>query len=107
MTNIHHHSGSSFVNIQLQQVAGAVILEVKDNGKGIPPQVLESLKQASANMGVGLAGMRERVNELGGWLDVQSNTGGTTIKVSIPVATDSRRFAATVDPDSNISLASD
>jgi signal transduction histidine kinase len=62
-------------------------LEVKDYGKGIDPKLLERLNNSGAGAGVGLAGMRERLRELGGRLEIESHEGGTLIRAVIPAAT--------------------
>jgi PAS domain S-box-containing protein len=85
LTNVHRHSGGSMVRITLQSDAEQVQLQISDNGKGIPEERLRRLKEDDSATGVGLAGMRERVRELGGWLAISSPIPGTTITVTIPV----------------------
>ena len=51
--------------------------------------MLENFKQTGGNVGVGLAGMRERVREQGGHFDIQSDRNGTTITVVMPTAAES------------------
>ena len=60
-------------------------LEIRDNGRGIPRKRLRSLIEGAAEAGVGLAGMRERMRELGGSLEIRSDRAGTTVVISIPV----------------------
>jgi signal transduction histidine kinase len=60
-------------------------LEIKDDGRGIPHKRLRSLIAGAAESGVGLAGMRERMRELGGSLEIRSDRAGTTVVISIPV----------------------
>jgi signal transduction histidine kinase len=85
LTNVHRHSESHKVEITLSTDAGAATLLIKDFGKGIPKETLEQFMKSGTNVGVGLAGIRERVQELGGTLEIQSNKKGTTLKASIPV----------------------
>ena len=85
LTNVHRHSGGSMVCITLQVDAEQVLLEIADNGKGIPEELLRRLREDDSATGVGLAGMRERVRELGGSFAISSATPGTTITVAIPV----------------------
>jgi len=59
---------------------------VKDYGKGIPQELLNTFRTKGTTFGVGLTGMRERVRELGGQLDIQSNPVGTQISVILPLA---------------------
>lgn len=86
LTNIHRHSGSSGAEVALKFLANKVILEVRDQGKGIPKELLENFLTKGTNSGVGLAGMRERLRELGGQLDIESGTAGTMIYVTMPLS---------------------
>lgn len=85
LTNVHRHSESTKVEVVLEIEDGVALLAIRDFGKGIPKKTLELFRQAGTNVGVGLAGIRERVKELGGSLDIQSSKKGTTLKVSIPI----------------------
>ena len=85
LTNIHRHSGSSSAAISLQQQAGHILLEIRDEGKGIPGEVLSNVERGCSS-GVGLRGMRERVKNLGGELKISSVGKGTQIRVIIPLA---------------------
>jgi signal transduction histidine kinase len=62
------------------------MLRIRDHGKGMTGDVLERFQTNRGYVGVGLAGMRERVRELGGHMDVQSDSTGTLIVASMPVA---------------------
>jgi signal transduction histidine kinase len=86
LTNIHRHSGSSKAEIVLSLVPNEAILKVRDYGKGIAPRFMEKLKANQTNSGVGLAGMRERVHELGGRLSIERCTPGTLISATLPFA---------------------
>jgi PAS domain S-box-containing protein len=85
LTNVHRHSESSAVDIRLMVDGKQVRLEIKDNGKGIPPNQLKHLREDSAESGVGIAGMRERMRELGGSLQIQSGRSGTTVVIRVPL----------------------
>jgi PAS domain S-box-containing protein len=85
LTNVHRHSGGTTVRIVLELDAERVQLEVRDNGKGISEDRLRRMSEDGSLTGVGLAGMRERVRELGGSLVISSASPGTTITVIIPV----------------------
>ncbi len=67
-TNIHRHSGASRAEIRVQR-KGSVILTIEDYGRGIPQELLEEFRATNAGTGVALAGMRERVREIGRRLD--------------------------------------
>jgi len=85
LTNIFRHSGSEFAKVRITRESGVVRLEVTDNGKGIPDDVLAALNSSGGQLGVGIRGMRERIRQLGGWLQIRSRPGGTTIITSLPV----------------------
>ncbi len=86
LTNVHRHSGSESVEIQLCRVEEAIELHVIDHGRGLPADVLHRFETTGTNTGVGLAGMRERVKELGGQLHVRSTSKGTAVIARIPIA---------------------
>lgn len=85
LTNIHRHSGASAVSIDLKIEADEVKLVVSDNGRGISQERLQDL-QVSGSSGVGTAGMRERVRELGGCLEIRSGKTGTTVSATVPLS---------------------
>ena len=85
LTNIFRHSGSDTASVRITRRSGIVRLEVADNGKGIPADVLAALNSSGGQLGVGIRGMRERIRQLGGWLQVKSRPDGTTIISSLPI----------------------
>jgi signal transduction histidine kinase len=85
LTNVHRHSGSSSVEIQLKTTDRDATLTVRDFGHGIPGELLHGFDLHRRRLGVGLSGMRERVNDLGGHLDIESDPHGTTIVVTVPL----------------------
>ena len=85
LTNVHKHASAKSVAVVVTCADGKVILEVTDDGKGIPPRVLQQFRAGGA-AGIGLAGMRERLSELRGTLEVQSSFAGTTVKATLPTA---------------------
>jgi len=82
LANIHRHAQSSTAKITLGLDAGDLKLEIADQGRGIPAGVLLDAKGA----GVGLAGMRERVRQLGGSCEIESGERGTTIRIVLSAA---------------------
>lgn len=86
LTNVHRHSGSRRVQVTVTTDGTSATLVVKDFGKGIPKDVLDRFRQSGTNVGVGLAGIRERVKELGGAFELHSGRRGTTLKASIPMS---------------------
>jgi len=84
LTNVHRHSGSRAVDVCVSCDESSVILTVKDFGMGVPREILDRFWR-TGNVGVGLAGIRERLQELGGALEIESNLDGTTLRVTIPL----------------------
>ena len=86
LTNVHRHSESKKVNVDIFYDAHAVSLRVRDFGKGIPLERIRSFRDRGTGMGVGLGGMRERVRELGGILRIEPcDPSGTVIVIEIPL----------------------
>jgi PAS domain S-box-containing protein len=83
LTNIHRHSGSSTAVVRLVRAEGEIKLEVSDKGAGISTET-RSKVAAGETAGVGLRGMRERVRQLGGRLEIYSNRTGTTVTATVP-----------------------
>jgi signal transduction histidine kinase len=83
LTNIHRHANASEVEIAVDCTDDDVILCVRDNGRGIQRRILDRFRGGEAG-GIGLAGMRERLAELGGKLEVESQPGGTQIRATLP-----------------------
>src|SRR3954465_5459191 len=85
LTNVHRHSGSRAVEVRVTEDAEKVVLSVKDFGMGVPREVLDRFWK-TGNVGVGLAGIRERLKELGGSLEIESNLDGTLLRATVPIA---------------------
>ena len=71
LTNVHRHASCSSGEVTIEVDAVEVSLRVKDNGSGIPHSRHRALRESSAEVGVGLAGMRERVRDLGATAEEQ------------------------------------
>ncbi len=85
LTNIHRHSASPVARIAVLRDTDRVTLQITDCGRGMPPEMLEEVRNARVLVGVGIAGMRERVRQLGGWLEIGSGGEGTVIKAVLPL----------------------
>jgi len=85
LTNISRHSQSPTAKIRIVRNAGEIMLEVQDEGRGIPPEKLEKVNDNISGLGVGIAGIWERVRQFEGDLDINSNTHGTTVTVVLPI----------------------
>jgi signal transduction histidine kinase len=87
LANIQRHSGSPTGEIRLWNGQGCVQLEISDHGRGIAaePQREDVGAPKPSRLGVGILGMRERMTQLGGTLEVQSDASGTTVRATIPL----------------------
>lgn len=85
LTNIYRHSGGSSAIVRGRRQGNTISLEISDNGKGIPAELLGSLSRPGGQMGVGIRGMRERARQLGGTLRIKAGNAGTTIMVVLPI----------------------
>lgn len=88
LTNVHRHSGSKAAKVKIAVSAQAASVEVRDQGKGIPKRASSNL-QGHPRPGVGIRGMRERLSDLGGILQIASDEHGTTVKAAIPLKLES------------------
>jgi len=77
LTNVHRHSGSKTALIRIGRDEGRIRIEVADQGKGISRERLAEIQ--AGGTGVGIRGMRERVRQLNGEMEIESNGSGTTI----------------------------
>jgi signal transduction histidine kinase len=81
LTNAIKHGGATRIDIELRFTRDATHLSVVDNGRG-----MESGDRASSGAHFGLQGVRERVNKLGGVLEIDSRSGaGTRLAVTVPI----------------------
>ena len=85
LTNIHRHAHSSSVDIQLKLGADHITLQVKDYGQGMSAEMLEQFRKNGTGGGVGLLSMYERISELSGRLEIQSDKNGTLIEATAPL----------------------
>ena len=87
LTNVHRHSGSKVAAIRLKRDDRNIFLEVADGGSGISAEKLVEIQ--SHRSGVGIRGMRERVMQFGGKMDIESKERGTRILIMLPFARNS------------------
>lgn len=85
LTNVHRHSGASQVDVLFSREAQAANLEVRDYGRGMPKEWLGRMTLPGRDAGVGLAGMRERLHELKGELQIEQADPGTRLRAMVPV----------------------
>jgi signal transduction histidine kinase len=85
LTNVYRHSGSETASIKIYPSGEKMLtVQVCDQGKGIPPGLRLAMSLGTSH-GVGVSGMRERVRELGGSLEIQSSKNGTTVTAEFPL----------------------
>jgi len=91
LTNVYRHSGSQRAWVTLTQRESEVVVEIRDDGKGIENAIAE-LQPGS--IGIGIGGMSQRAREFGGELRVVNAHPGTLFEVSIPLAALQRHVVA-------------
>jgi signal transduction histidine kinase len=85
LINIHRHAGSQTARIRLRHDAEVLVLEIEDRGRGIPRASLKRIRRGAGGGGVGIVGMSERIEQLGGRLGITSSNRGTTVRVRLPL----------------------
>jgi signal transduction histidine kinase len=84
LTNVHRHSKAKRCWLTVRQTPERVSLQIRDDGMGL--RRFDETAFASAPIGVGIAGMRERIKQLRGTFEIQSaRRRGTTVTVEIPI----------------------
>jgi signal transduction histidine kinase len=83
LSNIHRHSGSKTACIQLSESEQEIRLEISDQGRGLVREMLDRVID-DTQLGVGIAGMRERLRQLGGQLEIRSSSKGTIVIAVLP-----------------------
>ena len=84
LTNIHRHSASPTASIRISREDSQITLQISDAGHGIPQNKMQMLN-SSTGTGVGIRGMRERLQQLSGDLQIQSDARGTMFIATLPV----------------------
>jgi PAS domain S-box-containing protein len=83
LTNIHRHAESKTARVRVTREKTRVRIEVRDEGKGISPQRLAEIQTQGS--GVGIGGIRERLERLHGEMKIESNGSGTVVSATIPI----------------------
>ena len=102
LTNIHRHSGSATAGVSLSREPGEIKLQVTDHGRGISRLIRDNIVMGKSS-GVGFHGMRQRVRQLGGTLEIQSNRNETFVLVVLPI----RDQATTLGSPATVSAETD
>lgn len=98
LTNVHRHSSSPDAAVRFQRLADRAVLEIQDFGRGMPPQVVERFQRTGTGSGVGLAGIRERIKEIGGDFTIFSNAEGTMLRAVVPLCSTTAASSDTKSP---------
>ena len=85
LTNIHRHSGSASARITLVKQGQSISLHVKDQGVGMLDEASGETLDSLQMLGLGILGMRQRVRQFGGTLDIQTGRHGTEIIATVPL----------------------
>ena len=85
LSNIQRHSKSSRAEVQFRADHKKATLKIRDFGVGLPPGMIDSFHENGSSVGVGLAGMRERVRERSGQFEIHSDSAGTSISTTFPI----------------------
>lgn len=89
LTNIQRHSQSKKAKVQFRADRKTACLKIWDYGVGLPPETMRNFQENGSNVGVGLAGMKERVRERHGEFEIRSDSSGTFISAAFPIVADS------------------
>jgi signal transduction histidine kinase len=89
LTNVHRHASTKAVSIRLASTPDALALEIRDQGRGLRDRKSHQKGDHTvAMLGVGIQGMRERISQLNGTLDIKFTDRGTTVRVRVPLSVD-------------------
>jgi signal transduction histidine kinase len=82
LTNVHRHAGASHVSVDARIVSGRLVVRIRDNGRGITGA---ARLEGPIRLGVGVAGMRARLEQFDGELRIRTGRGGTSIVAMVPI----------------------
>ena len=85
LTNVHRHSGSSTAKITIWRTGNQLRLKVEDQGKGMTLPAIGKDDRENAILGVGISGIRERVRQLAGQMQIRSGDWGTALEAVFPL----------------------
>jgi signal transduction histidine kinase len=86
LTNVRWHSGSQKAEVSVSLTAHEVVMRVRDYGKGMSQAMMDKLQSNGSDLGLGISGMKERLRELGGRLEIHSDSSGTEVEAVLPIA---------------------
>jgi len=85
LTNVHRHSGSGSATIRLVRAGERLALYVKDQGSGMIDAATGAIADHVQSLGLGILGMRQRLRQFGGQLEIQTSHHGTAIIATVPL----------------------
>jgi PAS domain S-box-containing protein len=85
LVNIHKHAESKEARVHLYCSSNTLVLEISDKGRGFDPSVVEGRREGVRGLGVGITGMRERVRQLHGTLEIAAANPGTLVRATFPI----------------------
>jgi PAS domain S-box-containing protein len=85
LENVRRHSRSRVAKVRLVRQKKQIVLEIEDRGKGATVAISTTSDMRTATPGLGVAGMRERMRQLGGALEFSSGQNGTTVSAAVPL----------------------
>jgi two-component system CheB/CheR fusion protein len=85
LNNVNRHAEAKNVQIQLIQKPEEAILKVSDDGKGVPAELLASSPGAKRPFGVGMLGMKERLAQFGGRMNIRNGRKGAVVTAEVPI----------------------
>jgi signal transduction histidine kinase len=83
--NVYRHAHSSSAAVRLAREGDDLVLEIRDEGRGIPSQFSNPEFSLIPGFGVGLPAMQERLRQIGGHLEIESTPHGTVVRARVPV----------------------
>ena len=86
LSNIQRHSKSTKAEVHFRADRKNATLKIRDFGVGLPPTMIRNFRENGTSVGVGLAGMKERVRERNGQFEIHSDSAGTSISATFPVS---------------------
>jgi signal transduction histidine kinase len=98
LLNIVRHSGSDTADVRLDRQAAHIVLQIRDDGRGMSAARSPEQPGDWAVVGVGIPSMRERLRQNGGEMQILSSRQGTTIIATVPLQ------AARTDPPSEVQV---
>ena len=107
LVNMHRHARATSGCVRIRRSDDNVVLEVSDNGVGIPPDKLAQFNRNGGGMGVGLTGTWERVRDLGGSVELENLTPGALIRVFVPFQRKRKKMDASTQASSISKAATD